>query len=141
VPDRGLTWPDHGQNQGRGRIRLRVVFAPRCTPETAECPPRSESNWTAASPRNFAKGHKLPFRKRRQIGSKGLGFSIIGLAVLDEEATPDRPVTPAPQNDPTPPSERIEPARFVHSPAAGQRSGQQHRRKRADDYRDEDQRL
>ena len=24
-------------------------------------------------------------------------------AVLDEEATPDRPVTPAPQNDPTPP--------------------------------------
>ena len=25
------------------------------------------------------------------------------MAVLDEEATPDKPVTPAPQNDPTPP--------------------------------------
>ena len=37
-------------------------------------------------------------------------------AVLDEEATPDRPVTPAPQNDPTPPPEQIDPARFVHSP-------------------------
>ena len=38
-------------------------------------------------------------------------------AVLDEEATPDRPVTPAPQNDPTPPpSEQVDPAGFVHSP-------------------------
>ena len=39
-------------------------------------------------------------------------------AVLDEEATPDRPVTPAPQNDPPspPPSEQIDPAGFVHSP-------------------------
>ena len=37
-------------------------------------------------------------------------------AVLDEEATPDRAVTPAPQNDPTPPPEQIDPARFVHSP-------------------------
>ena len=37
-------------------------------------------------------------------------------AVLDEEATPDRPVTPAPQNDPTPPPEQIDPAGFVHSP-------------------------
>ena len=36
-------------------------------------------------------------------------------AVLDEEATPDRPVTPAPQNDPTPPSEQVDPAGFVHS--------------------------
>ena len=38
------------------------------------------------------------------------------MAVLDEEATPDRSVTPAPQNDPTPPPEQIDPARFVHSP-------------------------
>ena len=38
-------------------------------------------------------------------------------AVLDEEATPDRPVTPAPQSDPTPPpSEQIDPAGFVPSP-------------------------
>ena len=37
-------------------------------------------------------------------------------AVLDEEATPDGPVTPAPQKDPTPPPEQIDPARFVHSP-------------------------
>jgi len=37
-------------------------------------------------------------------------------AVLDEEATPDRSVTPAPQDDPTPPPERIDPARFVPSP-------------------------
>ena len=37
-------------------------------------------------------------------------------AVLDEEATPDSSVTPAPQNDPTPPPEQIDPARFVHSP-------------------------
>src|SRR5947207_9118855 len=37
VPDRGLTWPDHGQNQGNVLIRLRVVFAPRCTPKTAQC--------------------------------------------------------------------------------------------------------
>ena len=29
-------------------------------------------------------------------------------AVLDEEATPDRPVTPAPENDPTPPSEQVD---------------------------------
>ena len=27
VPNRGLTWPDHGQNQGKARIRFRVVFA------------------------------------------------------------------------------------------------------------------
>ena len=39
-------------------------------------------------------------------------------AVLDEEATPDMPVTPAPQNDPTspPPSEQVDPAGFVDSP-------------------------
>jgi len=39
-------------------------------------------------------------------------------AVLDEEATPDRPVTPEPQSDPTllPPSEQVDPAGFVHSP-------------------------
>jgi len=29
VSNRGLTWPDHGQNQGTGRIRFRVVFAPQ----------------------------------------------------------------------------------------------------------------
>jgi len=29
VLDRGPTWPDHGQNQGKGRFRLRVVFAPQ----------------------------------------------------------------------------------------------------------------
>jgi len=29
VPHRGLTGPDHGQNQGKRRIRFRVVFAPR----------------------------------------------------------------------------------------------------------------
>jgi len=38
-------------------------------------------------------------------------------AVLDEEATPDSSVAPAPQNDPTPPPEQIDPARFVHSPS------------------------
>ena len=39
------------------------------------------------------------------------------MAVLDEEATPDRPVRPAPQNDPTsPPPEQVDPAGFVHSP-------------------------
>ena len=39
-------------------------------------------------------------------------------AVLDEEATPDRPVTPAPQSDPPSPplSEQVDPARFAHSP-------------------------
>jgi hypothetical protein len=36
-------------------------------------------------------------------------------AVLDEEGTPDRSVTPAPQNDPTPPPEQINSAGFVHS--------------------------
>ena len=36
-------------------------------------------------------------------------------AVLDEEATPDRPVTPAPQDGPTPPPQQIDPAGFVHS--------------------------
>ena len=37
------------------------------------------------------------------------------MAVLDEEATPDRSVTPALQNDPTPPPEQIDPAGFVHT--------------------------
>ena len=36
-------------------------------------------------------------------------------AVLDEEATPDTPEALAPQNDPTPPPEQIDPAGFVHS--------------------------
>jgi len=36
-------------------------------------------------------------------------------AVLDEEATPDRPVMSAPRNDPTPLPEQIDPAGFVHS--------------------------
>ena len=35
-------------------------------------------------------------------------------AVLDEEATPDRPVTPDPTSPP--PCERVDPAGFVHSP-------------------------
>ena len=39
-------------------------------------------------------------------------------AVLDEEATPDRPVMPEPQSDPTfpPPSEQADPTGLVHSP-------------------------
>ena len=39
-------------------------------------------------------------------------------AVLDEEATPDRPVMPEPQSDPTfpPPPEQADPTGFVHSP-------------------------
>jgi hypothetical protein len=37
VPDRGLTWPDHRQNQGKGLIQLRVVFAPRCAPAFCAC--------------------------------------------------------------------------------------------------------
>jgi len=36
-------------------------------------------------------------------------------AVLDEDATPDRSVTPARRNDPTPPPQQIDPAGFVHS--------------------------
>ena len=39
-------------------------------------------------------------------------------AVLDEEATPDRPLMPDPQSDPTfpPPSEQADPTGLVHSP-------------------------
>ena len=45
-------------------------------------------------------------------------------AVLDEEATPDRPVTPAPQNDPTPPPEQM--AEFVHETAKAEGAVQGH---------------
>jgi hypothetical protein len=36
-------------------------------------------------------------------------------AVLDEEATPERPVMPAPRNGPTPSPEQIDPVGFVYS--------------------------
>ena len=61
------------------------------------------------------------------------------MAVLDEEATPDRPVTPAPQNDPTPPSEQVDPAGFVHSPPLT--VNDQDHRDHDDHHRDEGQRL
>ena len=60
-------------------------------------------------------------------------------AVLDEEATPDRPVTPAPENDPTPPSEQVDPAGFVHSPPLT--VNDQHHRDHDDHHRDEGQHL
>ena len=60
-------------------------------------------------------------------------------AVLDEEATPDRAVTPAPQNDPTPPPEQIDPAGFVHSPPLT--VNDQDHRDHDDHHRDEGQRL
>jgi len=45
-------------------------------------------------------------------------------AVLDEEATPDTPVTSAPQNDPTPPPEQM--AEFVHETAKAEGAVQAH---------------
>ena len=62
-------------------------------------------------------------------------------AVLDEEATPHRPVTPAPQSDPTSPpaSEQVDPAGFVHSPPLT--VNDQHHRDHDDHHRDEGQRL
>ena len=61
-------------------------------------------------------------------------------AVLDEEASPDRPVTPAYQSDlpSPPPSEQIDPADFLHSPRL---VSDQDSSSAASDYRDEDQRL
>ena len=59
--------------------------------------------------------------------------------MLAQEATPDRPVTPAPENDPTPPSEQIDPAGFVHSPPLT--VNDQHHRDHDDHHRDEGQRL
>ena len=32
MPNRGRTWPDHGQNWGRGRIPVLVMFAPQRRP-------------------------------------------------------------------------------------------------------------
>jgi len=32
MPNRGPTWPDHGQNQGKRQIRFLVVFAPQPAP-------------------------------------------------------------------------------------------------------------
>ena len=46
------------------------------------------------------------------------------IAVLDEEATPDKSVTPAPQNDPTPPPEQM--AKFVHETAKAESAVQGH---------------
>ena len=62
-------------------------------------------------------------------------------AVLDEEATPDGSVTPASQIDPTPspPSEQVDPAGFVHSPPLT--VNDQHHRDDDDHHRDEGQRL
>jgi hypothetical protein len=45
-------------------------------------------------------------------------------AVLDEEATPDTPVTSAPQNDPTPPPEQM--AEFVRETAKAESAVQGH---------------